>query len=590
MKGKLFLSLFALPFAAVGVWMMWSVGSSCYDAWRMDDWVRVDAVLLDAGYESHSGDDADTYEAYARFTYDFRGRTYTGSRVAISSGADNIGDYQRDLGRRLESSRAAGRRVAVFVNPDRPAEAIVDRKLRWGLIGFKAIFVVVFGGVGLGLLYAAWRSAANAGRTPAASADEPWLRNDDWQTATVRSSSKSTMWSAWIFAGFWNAISAPLPFIMVGEIVDKGNWIGLLALLFPLIGIGLAIWAIRRTLEWHRFGPAPVVLDPFPGSIGGHVGGTMDLRLPFDPAARFRVTLTNLHSRMSGSGKNRSRRETAKWQDSTVAYAEPGGKGTRLTFRFDVPEGLHESDADRGDSYYLWRLGLEAELPGADLDRSYDIPVYATARHSRHLSGHAVETAYREHSAIVDRDALSRVHLDTGASGKRMYFPMGRNVGASMVGLLVGVTFAGAGWFLVVSAGRPLFGSVFGGIGALVAAFGVYAMGNSLEVRQESLGLRVTRRLFGLPIRRQSLSFDDIVELRKHSNFQAQSGGKSVMYYTVRAVDHSGRQVVVGEGFRGESEADAAIRLIRREFGLRPPASPGRTGDGDGLLGPEVLG
>ena len=26
-----------------------------------------------------------------------------------------------------------------------------------------------------------------------------------------------------------------------------------------------------------RFGPAPVTLDPFPGSIGGHVGGTIDL-------------------------------------------------------------------------------------------------------------------------------------------------------------------------------------------------------------------------------------------------------------------------------------------------------------------------
>jgi hypothetical protein len=170
-----------------------------------------------------------------------------------------------------------------------------------------------------------------------------------------------------------------------------------------------------------------------------------------------------------------------------------------------------------------------------------------------------------------------------------MYFPMGRNVVASMVGLLVGVTFVGAGWFLVVSAGRPLFGSVFGGIGALVAMFCVYAMGNSLEVRRESLGLRVTRRLFGLPIRRQSLPFDDIVELRKRSNFQAQSGGKSVMYYSVRAVDRSGRQVVVGEGFRGESEADSAIRLIRREFGLRSPPNAGESGGGGGLLGPEIL-
>ena len=85
---------------------------------------------------------------------------------------------------------------------------------------------------------------------------------------------------------------------------------------------------------------APVTLDPFPGSIGGHVGGTVDINLPFDQNAKFLLTLTNIHRYVSGSGKNRSRQEKARWQDVIVAHAEPGSKGTRLTFRFDVPEGL----------------------------------------------------------------------------------------------------------------------------------------------------------------------------------------------------------------------------------------------------------
>ena len=74
MKGKLFLSLFALPFAGVGVWMLWSISSTLFDAWQMRDWVQVEARLTSGGYETHSGDDSDTYEAQARYRYRFAGR------------------------------------------------------------------------------------------------------------------------------------------------------------------------------------------------------------------------------------------------------------------------------------------------------------------------------------------------------------------------------------------------------------------------------------------------------------------------------------------------------------------------------------
>jgi len=215
--------------------------------------------------------------------------------------------------------------------------------------------------------------------------------NDDWQSESIRSSSKASMYAVWAFAAFWNLVSAPLPFVIFDEVANKNNTIALVGLLFTSVGIWLISWAIQRTLEWKRFGPTPVTLDPFPGSIGGHVGGTVDVRLPYDSALNFELTLTNIHSYMSGSGKNRSRKEKAEWQDTIVAHAESDGSGTRLTFRFDVPEGLSESDVDQDDSYYLWRLSLNAVLDGTDIDRSYEIPVYATAVESQRLSRLAID-------------------------------------------------------------------------------------------------------------------------------------------------------------------------------------------------------
>ncbi len=327
MKGKIFALLFALPFFGVGVWMAWSIGSNLLDASRMSSWEPVQASLQRAGYDSHSGDDSTTYEAYARYTYAFGGRQYTADRVAIAGGADNIGSYQNDLGNRLSRIMSRGETVTVYVNPQDPTLAIIDRSLRWGLIGFKSIFLFVFGGVGLGLIIFTLRAPKEKDQTAIKFVDKPWLVNDDWQTANIKSSSKATMYFTWFFAAIWNLISAPLPFVIYEEVTTKNNLPALIGLLFPVVGVGLLVWAIRRTLEWRRFGPAPVTLDPYPGSIGGHVGGTIDLNLPYDSNHHFSMTLICLRSYMSGSGKNRSRREDARWQDTQVAHAAAPPRG-----------------------------------------------------------------------------------------------------------------------------------------------------------------------------------------------------------------------------------------------------------------------
>lgn len=577
------MALFALPFFGVGVWMGGSIGSAVYDTVRMNDWVQVEAQLLDGGYTRHNGDDADTFEAYASYTYVVGGVSYGGDRVSVSGGSDNIGDYQRDIGRELSSALSNGNNIMVWVNPDDPAEAVIDRGIRWELMGFKSIFLLVFGGFGGGMMFYVWRMPRKKNEDDPRFADSPWLLDDAWQTATIRSSSKASMVGVWLFAAFWNLISAPLPFVLYEEVVDKQNTLALVGLLFPLVGVGLFVWAIRRTLEWRRFGPTPVTLDPFPGSIGGHVGGTIDLDEPFDSSNEFQLKLTNLKSYVSGSGKHRSRRETAKWQDMIVAHAEtsPSG-GTRLTFRFDVPDGLKESDAKRdGDTYYVWRLTVAAELDGADLDRSFDIPVYATATQSRTLSRVAVERGLERQAARAERAVKDRIRIITGMRGRSLYYPMLRNVWSQLGGFIVGCTFAAIGAYLAVAEGQRLFGIVFGGIGGLVALATVYGMFNSLEVTRDANGFVTVRRWLGIPVRRQQMGRHEFRHFAKDSRFQQQGGGKHVMHYNVYAVGRSGRKVIVGEGFRGDSQADAAIRLIGDELGLSGVTAPGGTPNTD---------
>jgi hypothetical protein len=54
-------------------------------------------------------------------------------------------------------------------------------------------------------------------------------------------------------------------------------------------------------------------------------------------------------------------------------------------------------------------------------------------------------------------------------------------------------------------------------------------------------------------------------------------------------VDNGGNKMIVGEGFRGESEAKAAMRMIAREFGLEIEPDEGRPEPGADSFDEDVL-
>ncbi len=573
MKARILVLLFSLPFLGVGVWMGWSIANIFLDAAEMRSWQPVEATLSSAGYTTSRGD-SDTWEAYAEYYYDYDGRPYVGMRVTIDSGSDNIGSYQRDMGNYLSGALSRGEPITVWVDPDDPQDSIIDRDVRWAIVGFKSIFVLLFGGFGLGMLIAAIRTPKKKDDTLPEFQEAPWLRNDKWQTGSIRSDSKSSMWSAWMFAAIWNLISAFLPFMIYEEVVEKENYLALVGLLFPLVGLGLLVWAIGRTLEWCRFGPTAVTLDPFPGSIGGHVGGTIETRLPWDASHRFFLTLSSIHSFMSGSGKNRSRRENVLWQHEVLAHTESGSQGTRILFRFDVPENLRESEAaPEKDSYNLWRLNLRAEMPGTDLDRNFEIPVYATGKESRHLSQRSVDAAEAAGTEAFDDAVRDCVRVKFDGVRKRLVYPMGRNFLSNLAGFVITGTFAAAGVYMIVEEGAGVFGTVFGGFGGLFALIALYMMFRSLEVRAEGNTITSIRRWLGIPVRVRRMQRSDFYRFEKNAGVVTQAG-KNVTLYSIRGIDKDANELVLGEGFRGEAGADAAIRFLTRELRLEERSSP----------------
>lgn len=564
MKSRIFIGLFGLPFFAVGAYMLWSISTDIIEWQDMKSWQPVQAHVMSGGVEEHSGDDSTTYKAYAEYVYTYGGQEYHGSRVAISTMADNIGSFNRDLGERLE--RAQGGSIEVFVNPAKPDEAIVSRDIRWGMIGFKSIFLVVFGGFGSLMVFGALFGRETKPAAPAQHGGSPWQAREAWRQPEIQSDSRIAVYGAWGFALLWNAVSAPIPFMLRDEIVKKENYPALIGLLFPIVGIGLVVWAIRRTLEWKRFGNTPVTLDPFPGSIGGNVGGTIELNAPYLGTAPFIVTLSCIRSRR---GSKNDRRESALWQDTAVAYTEAGLYGTRLIFRFDVPEGQPPSDIDKSGDYIYWRLNVKAEMPGTDLDRDYEIPVFPTAEKSLRISQRAAEESGLATKSMDEASARAILQTRPGLQGEEIFYPMGRNIGPAITGIIVGLCFLGPGIFMTWHEHMWFFGGIFLFFGALIFLCSLYMPINSLRVYKDATGGITSRRcILGLPVKTRYAAVDEVQTVTAESHFSSSTGRKHEKQYTIYANLQGRRRMVLGESFKGQGAAEAAIVLIRQMLGL----------------------
>ncbi len=561
------LMLFGLPFFLAGVGaFFWIVFPIVSDGWPMQSWPSTSAQLLSAKLSVNRSSDSTTYNVNARYRYTVNGRSYTNDRPAILTSGDNVGDFQEKLGRRLERARTNNRSVPVYYNPDDPADSVLNRDIRWSMVGFGSIFLVLFGGIGGGIIYWGWRGKRTVD-TPEVN-DKPWLANTDWHDNSIFSDAKGGMYATWGFAVFWNLISFPVAIFGFEEIWKDEGWLALLVLLFPLIGLVLIYFAIKSTMEWKRFGRSPLTMDPFPGSIGGHVGGSIALNMPYKSRLVYKVTLSCVHSYVSGSGKNRSRRESAKWQDEGYAHLQPAANGSKLEFRFDVPEGLPVSE-EHSNNYHLWRLHLLAEMEGADLDRNFEIPVYDTAEQARHIR---IDSVKDLPGGVQPTTIDQLLPITRQGDTVILNYPMFRKLGRSIGIILFGSVFFGTAFFLWGEAQKEGFmlymmSSVFGLVGGAILLWGLYDLLNGLWVKLDGQTIKVARSLLGIRFSSKQAAYFEIQSVEAKEGMKSNSGKKHTIEYHVIARTNQG-ELRLAEHLTSSSDKDRVIEFFQKEFKL----------------------
>lgn len=349
--------------AGLGVGWLVIVGPAL-GALRARSWAATDCEVVSSGVETHSGDDSDTYSVEILYRYRHRGREYHSNRYHFFTGSTS--GYESKA--RVVESYPEGRRFTCWVDPDDPAEAVIEPGLVGEIwIGLVPLVFVLVGGGGV-----AWAIAGGRGRRRRAA------RRRDASLGQAGEAGKSLALAGPIalhrgigplgrffgilaVAAFWNGITG----VFVWQVIETwraGSPDGCLTVfILPFVLIGLLLLAGVPYQFLALFNPRPrVTLTPGRLALGGSAELAWRFRGRPGRIRRLRITLEGTEEADIRKGDStRTAKETFAAFDllDTSLPMEVAGGSTRVSIPEDT---MHTFDAP--DHRIHWTLKVHGAI------------------------------------------------------------------------------------------------------------------------------------------------------------------------------------------------------------------------------------
>ncbi|MEZ5278222.1 MAG: hypothetical protein R3F07_17705 [Opitutaceae bacterium] len=432
----------------------------------------------------------------------------------------------------------------------------------WPMSGVAIVFLTVASGF-LALVLHGFRKSRRDAEVAAANPSAPWLWRKDWAAGTARSNRRASVIAMWLFAIFWNGVSSPIFFVFRQE-WEKGNKAVLIALLFPLVGIGLLAAAIRLTLQWRRFGQSVLHLETLPGCLGQHFQARLEIPCVMVTIQEIRLKLTCVRRTTTGSGKNRSTREDLLWEETRVVPHRAialSNAGLSLPVFFPLPDDQPES-LD-GNPAIVWRLKAHADLPGVDYAETFEVPVF---RSRDTVPKERVTDPLAEFQASPDvgsEPVMKGVRIRETAVGVSIDFLPGRNNGSTFGLIVFTAVWTGILYFLLQVDMPRLFPFMWGAFNLILLAGVLSALFYGVRVTTEDRHLTIRHRLI-LPTVTRSLPPGSVRAVTAQPGMR--SG--STQFYKVVVEDHAGHKFHAGGGIREKRDAVWIAERLAMAVGL----------------------
>jgi len=339
----------------IGVWS----SHTLLRAQAMQSWDEVPARIEECGLEHHRnsgggrrGGGGTTYKVSATYSYTTGGQAYTGQRVTLHGGSDNVGSFQHRVYETLREAQRSGRALPCRVNPTDPHDAILFWTPRPDLVMFNLVFVIGFFGGGLLSLFAAFSIG-------------PKLKDGRIRMEEAKSLLLTVPPAV--------AISLYVPWTLWLKIQTIGFgglpwWCYLpLLLVATLITVSVYLW-----IRLKKFGVSLLELSPCPAKAGQPL--RVIIHIPCRLDSEVHATFRCVHQYSTGSGKRRTIHKENVWQEvKRLALYTAGENETQARGSFDIRN--HPATAGRGHDGYWWELVLKSEVPGVNYKATFEVPV-----------------------------------------------------------------------------------------------------------------------------------------------------------------------------------------------------------------------
>lgn len=525
------MTLFGLPFLLAGLFVL-SIGvKAIFTSATISDWEVVDGRVKSV----NRGDNGQSIAA--ELAYRWEGVAYTTLELNPYSMKEE--GWESEMFSMLNKAKETESAVPVLVNPDNPAEAVLQSDQGTFAfvfpLMFGGIFALVGGGVIAGGVFGL-RHTRKATKLQQTTPDEPWRWREDWVSGRVKSEQKYAVLGLAAFALFWNGISWTVALGFLTSDEPKEWFVYPIIGIFPLIGLALIGVLIKAWRTAMITGKSVFVFSPEHGPFrrGGEVTGRIetDRVIPSNIARELEVGLRLVNKSKIRSGKNTRTLEDVVWSKMVAASSVMIPGGTRINLKLRIPRKLSDTEDpvpgghQIGETEKQWEVLLRGKDAGKAVDLSYAIPVFGEVDSEQGLDGEElIESSSTDDGYDLNEpltaEEMKRVGVDRFVSKDRSITYVRNAKGRSGIGgvfLLVGIVFLAAAWF-GIRPENPVFATFFG-LGGLASALGGLATitgRSALRIDPAKRQLVKMSKCFGIKSMK-AIAFEDISSVRAISN------------------------------------------------------------------------
>jgi len=399
----------------------------------------------------------------------------------------------------------------------------------------------------------------------AAHPDQPWLWRADWAAGEIHYSPKAKAIFFVVLAIFWNLCTfSALASLRTNVDPDRATITAWL-MLFPLIGFGLLLTAIRALLQWRLYGESTFQLKLVPATIGGALEGVIRCAHPLRPMRPVKLHLTCINRMRGGDGKTT---DFPIWSDQLEVSVDGAGA---IPVAIYIPPECRPTATEPIDNRVTWKLIVSFTANPVSYRAVFEVPIFESSESTARASDADQLRAQREvRISGFQPPEKSPIRVALAHDGStEIFFPAFRSpaVALPMLGVFVfwmGVTF------IIFKDNAPLIFKIAWPFSDVLLGFWMLSMlFGSTTARARNGEITIVSRLLGIPIRRRHLALSQINDIRSGSGMSS----VNTVYRRIQIHCAGNDTISFGDGISDSIQADWIASTTAKAVGLPDNAS-----------------